>query len=132
MGGAPNTVAQYGALAAFEQPEFLQDYTARYEQRTRRTWEMIHAVPTVKCQMPDAGYNLWIDVSQLDPAPKVCRYLIERARVGVTEGRGFGLGGDGYLRIITASLPDDAAYYAAVERMCDALANYPKDGYNEG
>lgn len=130
VGGAPNTVAQYGALAAFEHPAFLQDYAARYEQRTKRTWEMVRAVPKINCRMPDAGYYLWIDVSALDTAENVSRYLIEHVRVGVTAGYGFGTQGAGYIRIITASLPDDAAYYAAIERMCDALANYPKGGYN--
>lgn len=130
VGGAPNTVAQYGALAAFERPDFLKNYAARYEARTRRTWELVKQVPKIRCRMPDAGYYLWIDVSQLDSAPNVSRYLIEHARVGVTEGSGFGFGGKGYIRIITASLPEDEVYYSAIKRMCAALANYPECGYN--
>lgn len=130
VGGAPNTVAQYGALAAFEEPEFLKDYVARYEERTRRTWEMLQTVPNIKCRMPDAGYYLWIDVSALDTPANVSRYLIDQARVGVAEGSGFGKQGSNHIRIITASLSDDVAYYTAVGRMCNALAKYPKCGYN--
>lgn len=131
VGGAPNTVAQYGALAAFKNIEFLHSYTEKYEQRTRRTWEMLRGVPGIRCNMPDAGYYLWINVSELGPVDKLLEFIANDAHVVLTGGDGFGKGGANYLRLITASMSDDEKYYDAIRRLCFSLAKYAGKKYNK-
>lgn len=131
VGGAPNTVAQYGALAAFRNPGFLENYTARYEERTRRSWEILHSVPRIRCDMPDAGYYLWMDVSQLGPVSELLDFIAEDAHVVVTSGNGFGLQGANYLRIITSAMNDDEKYYDAIYRLRSALDKVSQNRYNK-
>jgi len=131
VGGAPNTLAQYGALAAFRNRSFVEQYAKIYETRTRRSWEMLQKVPGIRCHMPDAGYYLWVDVSQLGTAAELTDYLARQAKVIVTGGSGFGSQGENFLRIITVALDDDARYFSAMERLCHALELFGRKGYNE-
>lgn len=130
VGGAPNTVAQYGALAAFRNAGFLENYTARYEERTRRSWEMLRDIPGTHCDMPDAGYFLWMDVAKLGPVPDLLAYIAQEARVVVTGGDSFGHLGANHLRIITSAMGDDERYYDAIGRLRLALDKFSRNSYN--
>lgn len=121
VAGAPNTVAQYGALAAFENPDFIEKNRKIFEERTLRTWEKIRKVPGVKCVRPDAGYYLWADVSALGEARDVVDFIAEDAHVVITGGNGFGHLGKNYIRIITAAMNDDELYYQAIDRLVVSL-----------
>jgi len=130
VAGAPNTVAQYGALAAFKNPEFLGRYSKLYEERTRRSWEILHGVPGTRMDMPDAGYYLWMDVSGLGEVQDVLDFIAEDAHVVVTGGRGFGKLGENHLRIITSAMSDDEKYYDAVRRLRASLDKLAEKKYN--
>lgn len=130
VGGAPNTLAQYGALAAFQDRSFVAQYAKVYESRTRRSWEMLQNIPGIRCHMPDAGYYLWVDVSQLGSAAELVDYIASQAKVVITGGSGFGRQGKDFLRIITISMDDDERYFKAMERLCHALALFGQKGYN--
>lgn len=130
VAGAPNTVAQYGALAAFKNPEFLGRYSKLYEERTRRSWEILHGVPGTRMDMPDAGYYLWMDVSGLGDVQEILDFIAEEAHVVVTGGRGFGKLGENHLRIITSAMSDDDKYYDAVRRLRAALDKFAANKHN--
>ena len=130
VGGAPNTLAQYGALAAFRDSGFLKNNAAFYEERTARTWEMLRDIPGTKCSMPDAGYFLWMDVSDLGHEREIVSYIAEEANVVISGGAGFGRQGVDHLRIITSAMDDDAKYYDAIARMRKALDKLSKAKYN--
>lgn len=129
--GAPNTVAQYGALAAFRNDDFLKAYTSFYQERTLRSWEMLQGIPGVKCHKPQAGYFLWIDVSQLGETAEILQYIARDANVALISGAGFCGNGENHLRLITVSLNDDKKYYDAMTRLRRTLEKLSKDMYNK-
>ena len=128
--GAPNTVAQYGALAAFRNLDFLKSYVKIYQDRTLRSWEMLQNIPGVRCHKPQAGYFLWIDVSGLGKVDAVLDYLAQEAKVVLTGGSGFGSLGKDHMRLITVSLNDDEKYYDAINRLRVALEKRSQQRYN--
>jgi aspartate/methionine/tyrosine aminotransferase len=128
--GAPNTVAQYGALAAFQNQDFMKQYTKVYENRTLRSWKMLQGIPGVRCHKPQAGYFLWLDVSSLGEVDEVLEYIAKEANVILSGGSGFGSMGEGHLRLITVSLNDDEKYFDAIVRLRVALENLSKSRYN--
>lgn len=119
--GAPNTIAQYGALAALQIPEIAERNRAFFEKRTKRAYEMLTSISGINCIMPQAGFFLWPDVSSIGSALEVVQYCAEKAGVFFNPGNPFGHTGNDHIRIITASLTDDKAFYAAIERICKVL-----------
>ena len=130
VGGAPNTVAQYGAVAAFRNNGFVKRYAEIFEKRTLTSWEMLQDVPGIHCHKPDAGYFLWVDISELGTTQEIMDYVAQEARVMVSGGDMFGKLGKNHLRIITAAMGDDEKYYDAIRRLRDALVKFGEKRYS--
>ena len=57
-------------------------------------------IPEIKLINPEATYLLWLDFRGLNlPNKEIKRILIEKAKVGLSDGRMFGRGGDGFQRL---------------------------------
>jgi cystathionine beta-lyase len=58
----------------------------------------------VHATLPEATYLMWLDFRQTGlEGARLRRWMVEEARVGMNEGRTFGEGGEGFLRLNAAS-----------------------------
>lgn len=56
-------------------------------------------LPAIGYQPPEATYLAWLDCRGLGLAPDPFTHFLERARVGLSDGRRFGEGGAGFVRL---------------------------------
>ena len=123
--GATSTAAQQAALAAMEHPEFMKDFEAAYDRRRHRAVEILSEVPGIRVKLPESGFLCWADVSELGDSTEIAAYLTQEARVSVNDGKNYGQGGAGHLRIVLGVYREDARVFEALERVRDALLRYP-------
>ena len=61
-------------------------------------------MPSVKCYRPEAMYLMWLDFSAWGMTHnELCDFMLKEARIGTTEGRFFGIEGEGCMRINVAA-----------------------------
>jgi cystathionine beta-lyase len=65
---------------------------------------LVHAwvereLPGVKMTLPQATYLAWLDCRQSVAAPNPYQFFLERAGVGLADGREFGTDGEGFVRL---------------------------------
>jgi cystathionine beta-lyase len=61
-------------------------------------------IPSVKCYRPEAMYLMWLDFSAWGMTHnELCDFMLKEARIGTTEGRFFGIEGEGCMRINVAA-----------------------------
>ena len=126
MGGAAN-IAQVGAEAALRDDRLLEENKRRLEIRRNSTYERLCRVPGLAVTLPQAGFQFWIDVSQLGTGTEVIRYLKENAQVLVNNGAAFGpVNGRDHLRLVFGCVNEESIYDKAIDRLCEALKSYPK------
>ena len=124
--GASNTLAQLGAIAAFDAPDFIDPYIQSFDFRRKKAFEIFGNVPGVKIEMPESGFYCWVDVSGLGDSTDVMNYLVQEAKVAVNDGKNYGKQGNGHLRIIHGCLGSDEEAVLTMRRMADALVKYQK------
>ena len=124
--GCVSNIAQAGAAAALRDTTLLRQYHNRLATRRKWTFEQLCNVPGIKVTLPDAGFQFWINTSELGNSAEIVHYLKEKADVQVNNGAAFGKsGGEGHLRLVFGCLDCDTEYRAAISRLCSALKNYP-------
>jgi aspartate/methionine/tyrosine aminotransferase len=122
--GATNTVSQTGAIAAFRNPDFIQEYKKIFDRRRKMAYDIFSRVPGVQMMMPESGFYCWIDVSKIGDSTDITDYLIKEARVAVNDGKNYGSQGNGCLRIIHGCLSNDSEAEDALQRIAKALIKY--------
>ena len=61
-------------------------------------------IPSVKCYRPESMYLIWLDFTAWGMSHKeLCDFMLNEARIGMTEGRFFGVEGEGYMRMNVAA-----------------------------
>lgn len=123
--GATNTASQLGAITAFRNPEFMKDYKEIYDKRRITACKILSLVPGVTMKMPESGFYCWINVSKIGDSTDITEYLAREAKVAVNDGKNYGASGNGCLRIIHGCLSNDSEAEAILERIAQALSNYP-------
>ncbi len=89
------TFAQYGAIAALENPqdcvaEMLTEFTARRKVMLER----VRAIPGLTCVEPDGAFYLFVDVSQVNAdSVDFCKTLLDQQQVAAIPGIAFGAEG---------------------------------------
>jgi len=119
--GATNTSAQQGAIAAFSEPSFVDEYKKIFEKRRRTAFELFNSIPGVSMRLPESSYLSWVDVSKLGTSAEVSKYILDNAQVLVNEGPPYGPGSEGYLRIVHGCYRDEEVAASAMRRIRDAL-----------
>jgi len=119
--GATNTAAQQGAIAAFRDASFMDEYNKIHERRRKIAFDTFNSIPKVSMLMPESGFYSWVNVSKLGKSSEVVDYLIRHARVAVNDGSNYGPNGEGYIRVIHGSLRDETQVVDALGRMKSAL-----------
>ncbi len=56
-------------------------------------------LPDVRYAPPEATYLAWLDCRALDLGGDPCRYFLDQAKVALSDGRSFGEGGEGFVRL---------------------------------
>ncbi|HOL51756.1 MAG TPA: PatB family C-S lyase [Bacillota bacterium] len=80
---------------------WLDDAIAYIEENLRFMVEFLgRQVPEIRVVPPEGTYVIWLDCRGLGLDPDALhRFMVEEARVGLSDGTFFGLGGEGYQRI---------------------------------
>jgi aspartate aminotransferase len=122
----PTSVAQYAALAAMTGPmDSVPVMLAEYARRRRRIVEGLRAIHGVTCEWPGGAFyafpNLKAHLADGAHQPvasdctELARLLLDKARVAVVPGTGFGA--PGYLRL---------SYATSIERIEEGLRRLEK------
>jgi cystathionine beta-lyase len=82
-------------------------------------------LPGVRMTLPQATYLAWLDCRQSVAAPDPYRFFLEKAGVGLADGREFGTGGAGFVRLNFAC--PRARLEEALGRMARALKGQTAD-----
>ncbi len=99
MGNVFGTVASEAAYNyGDEWLDQLMDYLAKNLDLAQDYFE--EKIPQIKMMRPEGTYLVWLDCSGLDLKDKDLKdFMIEDAGLGFNDGRMFGTGGEGYMRM---------------------------------
>jgi LL-diaminopimelate aminotransferase len=112
--GIPQAIQQM-AIAALDGPQdVIGEHNAVYQRRRDRLAEALTRLG-LKLRAPKASLYLWARVPSEVTSVQYATRLLDEAGIVVTPGNGYGLGGEGYIRL-SLTLPDDRIE-EAVRRM---------------
>ena len=125
--GATNTACQKALIAALEDPSFMQEFERAFDIRRQAAEKILNSIPNVHADLPQSGFLCWVDVSRLGDSSQIVQYLVKHAQVAVNDGKNYGPGGEGHLRIVLGVYRDDAKVIAALERIKAALIQWQEE-----
>lgn len=123
MASNATTFAQYGALAALKETgkteASLKTMLGAFDRRRRMFHEGLSAIPGVTCVLPQGAFYLFPNISSFGLGSlEFCERLLERERVAIVPGSGFGA--EGYARLSYATSEE------VIARGMTRLANFCK------
>ena len=88
-------------IAFTEGKEWFLDATTYIEENIKYAVDYINSnIPQIKVSIPDSTYLLWLDCRNLNlDGDDLVDFFVNKARLALNDGRLFGDGGDGYMRI---------------------------------
>ena len=103
----PGHLGVIASQAAFESGDQWLDQVRDQLDFNRRLLSDLLAghLPAARYRPPEAGYLAWVDARELDLGPDPASEILDRARVAVSSGPGFGSGGEGYFRLNIGTSP---------------------------
>lgn len=103
----PGHLGVIAAEAAFGHGDAWLDQVLDGLDRNRQLLDELLALhlPAARYRPPAAGYLAWIDARELGLGPDPAAAILERGRVAVSSGPGFGTGGDGHFRLNIGTSP---------------------------
>lgn len=123
--GAPNTMAQAGAVAALKDCAFMEEYRREYMERAKVLGEILRTIPHISFDQPESSFFFWIDTSYYGTDQEVVEYLAREA--GVLVSGGSMCKDPTHIRLIYGALRDRGECVAAVERIKAALERHPRN-----
>jgi cysteine-S-conjugate beta-lyase len=115
-----NVLGHTAAVAAYRDGDEWLEALLRYLQANRDflVREVAAQLPGVRVTAPEATYLAWLDCRETGlPDPRT--FFLEHAKVALNDGKAFGPGGDGFVRL-NFGCPR-ALLADGLGRMCDAL-----------
>ena len=122
--GATSTIAQTALTHAYEDISFMKEFEEVFDRRRKKAYEIFKDEEKLSCALPESGFLFWLNVSKLGDSSKIVAYLLKKANVSVNDGKNYGPGGEGHLRIVLGVYKDDEVVYDALYRIRDALREY--------
>ena len=122
--GATSTIAQTALTHAYEDISFMKEFEEVFDRRRKKAYEIFKDEEKLSCALPESGFLFWLNVSKLGDSSKIAAYLLKKANVSVNDGKNYGPGGEGHLRIVLGVYKDDEVVYDALYRIRDALREY--------
>ncbi len=98
----------HAGIAAFTEARDWLDLAITQIQANQRLFKALlrEHVPAVKYTPGSAGYLAWLDLRGAGLGAEPAERLLAEARIGLNDGRHFGLGGEGFARLNLACAPD--------------------------
>jgi cystathionine beta-lyase len=124
---AVNALGYVAMLAAYRDGQPWLDEALAYLERNRDavTAAVRRDMPGVRVAPPEATYLAWLDCRRAGiPGGDPYAFFLERAKVALNDGRTFGRGGDGFVRLNFAT--PRAILDEALGRMAAALAAHAR------
>ncbi len=100
---------QEAGIAALRGPQdVVTSMVAEFRRRRDAIVSRLQQIDGVRCHLPEGAFYAFPDVRALPvPASELARRALEEEGIALLDGRGFGAGGDGHLRLsFAASLPN--------------------------
>jgi cystathionine beta-lyase len=96
-----NVLGYTAAVAAWREGDAWLEALLRYLQANRDFLVgEVRSLPGVSVATPEATYLAWLDCRGPGPAAAdPCAFFLERARVALNDGKAFGPGGEGFVRL---------------------------------
>lgn len=83
-------------------------------------------IPSIKCHKPESTYLMWLDFRQWNMSQdELNDFLVNKARIGITDGSIFGGGGNGFQRMNIGTRR--AVIAEALDRLAEAVRKNIKD-----
>ncbi|MFI0811907.1 MalY/PatB family protein [Streptomyces echinatus] len=116
--GEPNTFGVAATLAAWREGD---SWLAQLRRVLERNAELVRAeLPDgVGYTVPEGSFLAWLDCRSLDLPTDPATFFLEKARVLLNDGRSFGPGGEGFVRLNFGTSP--ALLREILGRMRDAV-----------
>ena len=122
--GAASTSAQKAMIHVYDDVSFMKEFEEAFDRRRKKAYEIFKDEEDLSCLLPESGFLFWLDVSKLGDSSAITEYLLKEARVSVNDGKNYGPGGEGHLRIVLGVYKDDETVYETLYRIRDALRKY--------
>lgn len=103
--GIPQAIQRMAIDAVYGPQECIDDHNAIYQRRRDRMVEVLRKVG-LEVDTPKASLYVWAKLPAGVTSAGYAARLIEECSVVVTPGRGYGLNGEGYIRL-SVTTPDD-------------------------
>ncbi len=103
--GIPQAVQRMAIEAVYGPQECVDEHNAIYQHRRDRIVEVLRRVG-LEVDLPKASLYVWAKLPAGVTSAEYAARLIEDIGVVVTPGRGYGLNGEGYIRL-SVTTPDD-------------------------
>lgn len=125
--GATNTLFQNSLVRIVDHLDYMDEYKVIFDRRRKMAYDIINSIPNVSMEMPESGFLCWVDVSELGDSTKIVDYLSKNAKISVNDGKNYGPGGEGFLRIVLGVKLDDDIINQSLSRMKKALSVYKEE-----
>jgi len=103
--GLPQAIQQMGITALHLSKEWINSNNEIYRKRRDKVVSVLNQIG-VHTNPPKAGLYIWTPVPKGYSSSQFASELLEQVNVVVTPGNGYGLGGEGYIRL-SLTIPDD-------------------------
>ena len=119
--GHPNLLGMVAAKAAYQSGNnWLVELMKTLENNRNRVHETVEGeMPGIQMSLPQATYLAWLDCRAAGIGDDPADFFLKNARVGLNDGRTFGKGGEGFVRL-NFGCPE-SMLSEALDRMCFAL-----------
>jgi len=96
-----NILAQVAGLAAYKEGQPWLDALLAYLKENRDyLFDFVnHELPGVHMASPEGTYLAWLNCRQAAVDGDTFKFFLEKARVGLNDGKDFGRGGEGFVRL---------------------------------
>lgn len=101
------SITQYAAIPALngECDKDIEDMRKSFENRRNLGLNLLNKIPNISVYKPEGAFYLFVNISKIEKdSMKFCQKLLEREKVAVVPGVGFGM--DGYFRLSYATSED--------------------------
>lgn len=119
-----NSLAWVAATAAYRDGKTWLEELLGYLKENRDTltdW-LRGNFPQVNFTRPEGTYLAWLDMTSLNLKPNPYEFFLKEARVALNDGKTFGTGGEGFLRLNFAT--QRSVLQEALDRMKRAIEKY--------
>ncbi|TLN15661.1 putative C-S lyase, partial [bacterium] len=101
MSGWVNLMGLVAGKAAYESgKEWLNDLMAYLQGNRDFLFDFVHRhLPGVRMVKPEGTYLAWLDCRDAGIEGNPYEFFLQKARVAVNDGKGFGKGGEGFIRL---------------------------------